>query len=121
MDFTRTRLAADIGTHKANDRAFNGLIDCMKKIVKTDGIYGLYRGFSVSVQGIIIYRACYFGFYDTAKGFLPYPKNTPIYISWMIAQTVSPRKHYILNPILGSDVISKSPCKYSCGVKLHFF
>jgi len=30
-----------------------------------------------SVQGIIIYRACYFGFYDTAKGILPDPKKTP--------------------------------------------
>lgn len=38
------------------------------KISKSDGIKGLYQGFSVSVQGIIIYRAAYFGVYDTAKG-----------------------------------------------------
>jgi len=28
---------------------------------------GLYRGFNISVIGIIAYRACYFGCFDTAK------------------------------------------------------
>jgi len=63
--------------------------DCLVKVYKSDGLMGLYRGFSVSVQGIIIYRAAYFGFYDTAKGMLPDPKNTPLVISWMIAQCVT--------------------------------
>lgn len=40
----------------------------------------------MSVQGIIIYRAAYFGFFDTAKGMLPDPKNTPFLVSWAIAQ-----------------------------------
>lgn len=56
------------------------------KIFRSDGLGGLYRGFGVSVQGIIIYRAAFFGIYDTAKGLLPDPKNTPIIISWAIAQ-----------------------------------
>jgi len=43
----------------------------------------------VSVQGIIIYRAAYFGFFDTAKGMLPNPKTTPLVVSWMIAQVVT--------------------------------
>ena len=34
-------------------------------------------------------RAAYFGFFDTAKGSLPDPKNTPFLISWAIAQTVT--------------------------------
>uniref|UniRef100_A0A8C0Y8K0 ADP/ATP translocase n=1 Tax=Cyprinus carpio carpio TaxID=630221 RepID=A0A8C0Y8K0_CYPCA len=63
--------------------------DKYKKISKSDGIRGLYQGFNVSVQGIIIYRAAYFGIYDTAKGMLPDPKNTHIVVSWMIAQTVT--------------------------------
>ena len=50
---------------------------------------GLYRGFNVSVQGITISGAAYFGIYDTAKGMLPDPKNTHIFISWMIAQSVT--------------------------------
>lgn len=87
LDFARTRLAADIG--KGADRHFKGLGDCLVKVFKSDGLIGLYRGFNVSVQGIIIYRAAYFGFFDTAKGMLPDPKNTPLVISWMIAQTVT--------------------------------
>lgn len=88
LDFARTRLAADIGKGAGN-REFNGLGHCLTKIFKADGLGGLYRGFGVSVQGIIIYRAAYFGTYDTAKGMLPDPKNTPLVVSWLIAQTVT--------------------------------
>ncbi|KAE8750925.1 Stress sensitive B ADP/ATP translocase-like [Frankliniella occidentalis] len=87
LDFARTRLAADIG--KGDGRQFNGLADCLKKTFKSDGLIGMYRGFGVSVQGIIIYRAAYFGFFDTAKGMLPNPKTTPFLVSWAIAQTVT--------------------------------
>ncbi|GBM06546.1 ADP/ATP translocase 1 [Araneus ventricosus] len=88
LDFARTRLAADVGKAGA-EREFSGLGNCLVKIFRSDGLAGLYRGFNVSVQGIIIYRAAYFGFFDTAKGMLPDPKNTPIIISWAIAQTVT--------------------------------
>ncbi|XP_048003608.1 ADP,ATP carrier protein [Leguminivora glycinivorella] len=88
LDFARTRLAADVGKG-AGQREFSGLGNCLSKIFKSDGLVGLYRGFGVSVQGIIIYRASYFGFYDTARGMLPDPKNTPIVISWAIAQVVT--------------------------------
>ncbi|XP_071964440.1 ADP,ATP carrier protein-like [Antedon mediterranea] len=88
LDFARTRLAADVGK-AGGGREFKGLGDCLTKIAKSDGILGLYRGFGVSVQGIIIYRAAYFGTYDTVKGMLPDPKNTPIVVSWMIAQVVT--------------------------------
>jgi len=80
-------LAADVG--KGGSREFNGLIDCLMKVIKSDGPIGLYRGFVVSVQGIIIYRAAYFGFYDTCRDFLPNPKSTPFYVSWAIAQVVT--------------------------------
>ena len=93
LDFARTRLAADVGkggaAAGAGKREFNGLGDCLTKIFKADGLTGLYRGFGVSVQGIIIYRAAYFGFFDTAKGMLPDPKKTPLVISWLIAQAVT--------------------------------
>jgi len=88
LDFARTRLAADVGK-AAGDREFTGLGNCLSKIYKSDGMLGLYRGFGVSVQGIIIYRAAYFGFYDTAKGMLPARFQRNIIISWMVAQTVT--------------------------------
>jgi len=88
LDFARTRLAADVGKAGA-EREFTGLGNCLSKTFKSDGLVGLYRGFGVSVQGIIIYRAAYFGFFDTAKGMLPDPKKTPFVVSWAIAQTVT--------------------------------
>lgn len=87
LDYARTRLGADVG--KGNARQYTGLVDCLKKTVKSDGIIGLYRGFSVSVQGIIIYRAAYFGCYDTARGSLPDPKNSPFIVNFAIAQVVT--------------------------------
>merc|ERR1712142_1139091 len=87
LDFARTRLAADVGSGKA--REFSGLGNCLTTIAKRDGVKGLYQGFFVSIQGIIIYRASYFGTYDTVKGLLPDPKNTPIVVSWAIAQLVT--------------------------------
>jgi len=88
LDYARTRLGADVGKGTA-DRQYNGLVDCIKKTLKSDGAVGLYRGFSVSVQGIIIYRAAYFGCYDTARGSLPDPKNSPFIVNFGIAQVVT--------------------------------
>jgi len=85
LDFARTRLAADVGKG-AGGREFKGLGDCLTKIFKADGLGGLYRGFFVSVQGIIIYRAAFFGLYDTAKGMTG---KTNLLISWAIAQCVT--------------------------------
>lgn len=82
---TVCRLAADVGK-AGGTREFTGLGDCLKKIFKSDGLIGLYRGFGVSVQGIIIYRASYFGCFDTAKGMLPDPKTAGFLLSWAIAQ-----------------------------------
>lgn len=109
LDFARTRLATDVG--KNGGREFLGLSDFLSKTFKSDGFIGLYRGFTTSIQGnrvnqpvdvhmiifivlisytgIVIYRAAYFGFYDTARGMMADPKSTPIYVSWAIAQTVT--------------------------------
>ena len=88
LDFARTRLAADVGSGK--EREFNGLIDCLKKIFTKDGPIGLYRGFGISVVGIIAYRAAYFGMFDTGKAFLfKDAKNANIFFMWMFAQFVT--------------------------------
>lgn len=88
LDFARTRLAADLG--KQGQRQFNGLVHCIRTVYGRDGLGGLYRGFGVSVGGIIVYRAAFFGGFDTAKGiFLKDPKNPPVIQSWLIAQAVT--------------------------------
>uniref|UniRef100_A0A915D9P9 ADP/ATP translocase n=1 Tax=Ditylenchus dipsaci TaxID=166011 RepID=A0A915D9P9_9BILA len=66
LDFSRTRLAVDMG-RDTTSREFHGLVDCVVKIAKHDGIFGLYRGFLPSVQYIFLYRAAYYGLFDSVK------------------------------------------------------
>jgi len=69
LDYARTRLAND-AKGKGGERQFNGLIDVYVKTLKSDGIQGLYRGFTISCVGIFIYRGMYFGLYDSLKPIL---------------------------------------------------
>lgn len=89
LDYARTRLAVDVGKGPES-REYQGLVHCLTKTVKSDGPVGLYRGFIVSVQGIIIYRAAYFGVFDTVKTLVSKdPKNMNFFIAWAIAQVVT--------------------------------
>lgn len=64
LDYARTRLASDVGSH----RDFKGLGDCLIKTAKGPrGPLALYNGFGVSVMGIIPYRGVYFGLYDSLR------------------------------------------------------
>jgi solute carrier family 25 (adenine nucleotide translocator) protein 4/5/6/31 len=49
---------------------------------------GLYRGFMVSLYGIIVYRAAFFGGYDTAKGML-LTRESSVFAAWGVAQCVT--------------------------------
>jgi len=84
LDFARTRLAMDVkGGH---EREFKGLADCLIKVFASDGPIGLYRGFGISVVGIIAYRAAYFGCYDTGKAFIT---TDNFFVMWAFAQVVT--------------------------------
>eukprot|EP01088_Endostelium_zonatum_P000832 TRINITY_DN11088_c0_g1_i1.p1 TRINITY_DN11088_c0_g1~~TRINITY_DN11088_c0_g1_i1.p1 ORF type:complete len:325 (-),score=69.71 TRINITY_DN11088_c0_g1_i1:69-1043(-) len=89
LDFVRTRLGADVG--KGANRQFNGLLHCLTSIYRSDGLIGLYRGFLVSIQGIVVYRGAFFGLFDTLKAYVP--KNLTgwqrIGATWGVAQTVT--------------------------------
>lgn len=91
LDFARTRLAADVGKgKKGGEREFSGLVDCLQKIYKSDGPIGLYRGFIISVVGIIVYRASYFGMFDTGKVLLwKDHKKANFFAMWAFAQAVT--------------------------------
>jgi len=71
LDYCRTRLANDAKAgKKGGERQFNGMVDVYRKTIQSDGFVGLYRGFVISCVGIVVYRGCYFGFYDTLKPIL---------------------------------------------------
>ncbi|XP_049401620.1 ADP,ATP carrier protein 1, mitochondrial-like [Solanum stenotomum] len=68
LDYARTRLASDAkAAKKGGERQFNGLLDVYQKTIKSDGIPGLYRGFTISCVGMVVYRGLYFGVYDSLK------------------------------------------------------
>jgi len=75
MDFARTRLASDLTSGKPK---FDGIIDCLSKTIKEQGVVGLYRGTAVSIAGAFVYRAGQLGLYGTVMGFNPYQKDKGI-------------------------------------------
>jgi solute carrier family 25 (adenine nucleotide translocator) protein 4/5/6/31 len=102
LDYARTRLANDAKVAKksggASERQFNGLIDVYKKTIASDGIGGLYRGFVISCVGIIVYRGCYFGFYDTLKPML-LSKDAGLFASFCLGYGVTVSAGLVSYPV----------------------
>merc|ERR1711893_198932 len=99
LDYARTRLANDAKSgKKGGERQFNGLIDVYKKTMKTDGFVGLYRGFVISCVGIIVYRGCYFGFYDTLKPIVLGDKAS-VFLSFCLGYVVTISAGLVSYPI----------------------
>merc|ERR1712176_1578532 len=67
LDYARTRLSNDILLQKESQRQFTGIIDVYRQTLRSDGIWGLYRGFLITTSTIVLYRGFYFGFYDSMK------------------------------------------------------
>jgi len=100
LDYARTKLANDTKSHaKDGKREFNGLVDVYRKTLKSDGIQGLYRGFVISCVGIIVYRGCYFGFYDTLKPILLGDKDASLFLSFCLGYGVTVTAGLISYPI----------------------
>jgi len=87
LDYCRTRLAND-AKGKGGERQFNGLIDVYVKTLKSDGIQGIYRGFTISAVGIFIYRGMYFGMFDTLKPMLV-GKDGSVFASFILGWAVT--------------------------------
>lgn len=99
LDFARTRLAVDVGKGEGS-RQFNGLVDCIAKIAKSDGPLGLYRGFGISVMGIIVYRGAYFGLFDTGNAIIfGDSKNANFFAMWGFAQLTTTAAGVISYPM----------------------
>merc|ERR1712166_1234550 len=73
LDYSRTRLASDVGSGK---KSFSGLGDCIVKTMEgPGGFFALYTGFGVSVVGIVGYRGLQLGTFDTITGLNPYKQD----------------------------------------------
>jgi solute carrier family 25 (adenine nucleotide translocator) protein 4/5/6/31 len=76
LDYSRTRLASDVGSGK---KTFTGLGDCIRKTMAgPGGFLALYTGFGVSVVGIVGYRGLQLGTFDTITGLNPYKSDKGI-------------------------------------------
>merc|ERR1711907_76537 len=90
LDYARTRLANDAKSAKGSgERQFNGLVDVYRKTIASDGVAGLYRGFAISCVGIIVYRGCYFGFYDSLKPMLPAGMESNLLVTFLLGWVVT--------------------------------
>lgn len=101
LDYARTKLANDlkaVGKDGVETRQYNGLIDVYRKTLVTDGIQGLYRGFVISCVGIVVYRGCYFGFYDSLKPIL-IGDNGSLFASFALGYCVTVTSGLISYPV----------------------
>ena len=73
---------------KGQERQFNGMVDVYVKTIKSDGFFGLYRGFVISCVGIFIYRGMYFGLYDSLKPIL-LGENNSVILSFLLGWGVT--------------------------------
>jgi len=98
LDYARTKLANDLKSAGGGERQYNGLVDVYRKTLATDGIAGLYRGFVISCVGIVAYRGCYFGFYDTLKPIL-LGDDASLTLSFMLGYGVTVTSGLISYPV----------------------
>ena len=128
LDFIRTRLATD-NLSIDGKRDFMGTIDCINKIIASEGISGLYKGFVVAMVGMALYRAMYFGLYDSCKGNL-ITNKTSYTMKFMIAQLITNFSSLCFYPLdtvrrrimlqSGKAEIDKNyTTSYDCAVKIN--
>jgi solute carrier family 25 (adenine nucleotide translocator) protein 4/5/6/31 len=88
FDFARTRLASDLAKGKPQ---FKGILDCIMTTVRSQGITGLYTGWSVTCAGAFVYRAGQLGCFKQIQDLNPYAKDkgTMGAISSFVAVTVA--------------------------------
>ena len=97
LDLARTRMSTDVG--KKGETTYKGLGDCVSKTYKEGGIKALYKGFNISVAGIIPYRAVYFGGYDTLKRIFKIDNNTSFFFKWLVSQSNTIFAQFLTYPI----------------------
>jgi solute carrier family 25 (adenine nucleotide translocator) protein 4/5/6/31 len=82
-----------------------GVFDCLDKVAKngSHGIRDLYKGFSISLAGVIPFRAVYFGIYDSLVGINPYNSSEKggtvrVGSNYLIAQVSATAAAYVSFP-----------------------
>jgi len=111
LDFVRTKLSTDM-LQSGGKRQYNGIMDCFKKTIQTDGIKGMYRGISMALTGVFLSKALTLGTYDflkqtTLKG------ETSFWKKYAIANVVTQCTGMMLYPLdtVGRQLMMQSGSK----------
>uniref|UniRef100_A0A7S4M3J7 ADP/ATP translocase n=1 Tax=Vannella robusta TaxID=1487602 RepID=A0A7S4M3J7_9EUKA len=98
MDYVRTRLGVNVA-NVAGQRKFSGAFDVLAATVASQGITGCYRGFWISVVGIFVYRASYFGLYDTTMAVIPAEYKKGFLMRFLLGLAVTTAAGLITYPL----------------------
>merc|ERR1712072_303283 len=103
LDFARTKLSTDVV--KGGKRQYSGLVDCFTKVVKTEGLRGVYSGISTALAGVFLYKALSLGIYDYLKQTSLSDPETSFLKKFVIANAVTQATNVLLYPL---DTIGRS-------------
>ena len=102
------RLALDVG-RTTEERQFKNMRDCINKTYQSNKLIGFYRGYFISIFGIILYRGTYFGVFEIVKTKIQ-NKNNFFYI-FLAAQLTALTSGIISYPL---DTIQKRLMMQNC-------
>ncbi|XP_065016046.1 mitochondrial carrier protein CoAc2-like [Musa acuminata AAA Group] len=80
LDLVRTKLAYQVvgssrlknrGPYHSSEQVYRGILDCILKMYRKNGLRGLYRGVRPSLYGIFPYSGLKFYFYEELKMHVP--------------------------------------------------
>ncbi|XP_065047518.1 mitochondrial carrier protein CoAc2-like isoform X1 [Musa acuminata AAA Group] len=80
LDLVRTKLAYQVvgssrlknrGPYHSSEQVYRGILDCILKMYRKNGLRGLYRGVGPSLYGIFPYSGLKFYFYEELKMHVP--------------------------------------------------
>ena len=98
--------------YSSGKRQYNGIVDCFRQTIQTDGIKGMYRGLSMALTGVFLSKALTLGTYDflkttTLKG------ETSFWKKYLIANVVTQSTGLILYPLdtVGRQLMMQSGSK----------
>lgn len=98
LDFARTKLSTDM-LQEGGKRQYNGLFDCFRKVVATDGLRGCYSGISTALTGIFLYKALSLGIYDYLKHTSLSDPSTGFLKKFLVANVVTQATNVLLYPL----------------------
>ena len=99
FEYARTRLANDIAA-KGAKKQFSSPFDAIRQAYNISGIKGVYRGFSVTIPTIFLYRGLEYGLYDYfCQNAKPEDWTSSWYAKFITAYIISNSLTMLLYPI----------------------